>query len=63
MKLSAAQRLAMLVIRQTGGAVMANGIITRRNHVTFATLRALQKRGLLIGSLHDEQWHFETVAK
>lgn len=59
MKLSPAQRKALIVIRQNGGTIVANGIIASRNRVTFATLYSLEKRGLLTSTLVNGQWQLD----
>ncbi len=60
MKLSPAQHKALLVIRQNGGSIVANGMIASRNRVTFATLESLSRKGLLESFLRDSQWHYVT---
>ncbi len=61
-KLSGAQQKAMLVVRQNGGTLVANGIIASRHRVTFATLLSLERRGLLIATLFEGNWQFDATA-
>lgn len=58
-KLSPAQERAMIVIRQNGGTIVANGVLASRYRVTFATLNGLERLGLLSSTLVAGEWQYD----